>query len=155
MTISKPEKRTIGRIDKADFPELELKQIDIKIDSGAYTSSIHCDDIEERTIEGNTCICFKLLDSSHPEYNNKRYTFKNYRKKMVKNSFGVSEERYMITTTIELFDEIYSSEFTLSERGEMKYPVLIGRKLLNKKFIIDPGRTNLSYKYKLKKEKKK
>ena len=34
-------KKTIGRIDKADFPALDLFDIDIKIDTGAYTSSIH------------------------------------------------------------------------------------------------------------------
>ena len=36
----------IGRKDKADFPELSLNDIDIKIDSGAYTSSIHCTNIK-------------------------------------------------------------------------------------------------------------
>jgi len=39
--------RTIGRIDKADFPELNLQNIEVKIDTGAYTSAIHCDYIEE------------------------------------------------------------------------------------------------------------
>ena len=35
-------KKTIGRIDKADFPLLDIYDIDIKIDTGAYTSSMHC-----------------------------------------------------------------------------------------------------------------
>ena len=47
-------KTTIGRVDKADFKELSLEDIDIKIDSGAYTSSIHCSNIEEITIVDNT-----------------------------------------------------------------------------------------------------
>lgn len=147
MAEKKTEKRIIGRVDRADFPELELKQIDIKIDTGAYTSSIHCVQIEEHEVDGDKYIFFTLLDSSHPDYNNKRFTSSNYRKRRVKNSFGVSEERYVITTAISLFDEIYTTEFSLSERGEMKYPVLIGRKLLNRRFLVDTARTNLSFKY--------
>ena len=54
-------KITVGRIDKADFPELSLKDIDLKIDSGAYTSSIHCSNIEEITDNGCNLIKFTLL----------------------------------------------------------------------------------------------
>jgi hypothetical protein len=41
------KKITIGRTDRADFPNLKIEGIDIKVDTGAYTSSIHCKDIEE------------------------------------------------------------------------------------------------------------
>ena len=69
-------KITIGRIDKADFPKLILEDIDLKIDSGAYTSSIHCSDIEEITIDNESFIKFTLLDPEHPFYNNKEYLIK-------------------------------------------------------------------------------
>ncbi|MEO2061132.1 MAG: peptidase, partial [Mesonia sp.] len=45
--MTNKSKKTIGRVDKADFPELGLNEIAIKIDTGAYTSSIHCEDIHE------------------------------------------------------------------------------------------------------------
>ena len=38
-------KKIIGRVDKIDFPKLGLYNIDVKIDTGAYTSAIHCSDI--------------------------------------------------------------------------------------------------------------
>ena len=63
-------KITIGRVDKADFPELSLMKIDVKIDSGAYTSSIHCSNIKEITINNENFIQFKLLDPEHIFYNN-------------------------------------------------------------------------------------
>ncbi|MEX0987413.1 MAG: RimK/LysX family protein [Bacteroidales bacterium] len=144
----KKEKRIIGRRDKADFPELDLQNIDVKIDTGAYTSSIHCEQIKEEIKDGRTMIRFCLLDKSHPEYNNKEFVYANYKQKRVKNSFGVTEKRYVINTSIVLFGETIVSEFTLSERGEMKFPVLIGRKLINRRFIVDTQRTNLSYKEK-------
>lgn len=144
-------KITIGRVDKADFPELHLTEIDIKVDTGAYTSAIHCHKIEEVGAEGDKFIKFTLLDPSHSHYNEKEFIVKNYKKKKVKSSFGTSEQRFVISTKIQLFNETFPIELTLSERGEMKYPVLLGRKLLAKKFIVDPSKRNLSFKSKNKK----
>ncbi len=148
LQLMKPEKKTIGRRDKADFPELELSNIDVKIDTGAYTSSIHCEKIGEHGSGDQKSIHFRLLDKSHPEYNNKKFVYSKYKQKRVKNSFGISEKRYVIETSILLFGETITSQFTLSERGEMKYPVLLGRKLLNRRFIVDTTKTNLSFKQK-------
>jgi hypothetical protein len=141
-------KITIGRIDKADFPELSLTEIDIKIDSGAYTSSIHCSNIKEITINKENFIQFKLLDPEHVFYNNKEFSTKNYGSKLVKSSNGISEKRFMVATEIIIFDQVFPIHLTLSERKNMKFPVLLGRKFLNKKFVIDTAKKNLSFKLK-------
>ncbi len=141
-------KQIIGRKDKADFPKLELRNIDVKIDTGAYGSSIHCHHIQERIIDGKKAIQFKLLDPSHPKYNDKTFVVADYQVKEVKNSFGQSERRYVFSTTIRLFGEDIQSDFSLSERGEMKFPVLLGRKLLIGRFIVDPAMYNLSFREK-------
>lgn len=147
-------KITIGRKDKADFPDLGLKNIDIKIDTGAYTSAIHCRDIEIKEINGKDVLFFKLLDPSHPQYDNKAYSYANYIEREIRNSFGTSEKRYVIKTWIKIFGERYIIELSLSDRGEMKFPILMGRRFLMGKFIIDPSECNLSYK-KAKKNSKK
>lgn len=141
-------KLTIGRVDKADFPELSLLDIDIKIDSGAYTSSIHCSNIKEISLDGNPFLKFTLLDPEHEFYNNKEFTFKNYTSKIVKSSNGIAEQRFMIQTTIFIFNESFPIYLTLSERKDMKFPILLGRKFLNKKFIIDTAKKNISHKLK-------
>lgn len=141
-------KITIGRADKADFPELLISDIDIKVDSGAYTSSIHCSNIKEITANNESCIKFTLLDPSYPDYNNKEFTFKEYTSKIVKSSNGISETRFMITTEIFIFNTTFPIYLTLSERKNMKFPVLLGRKFLNKKFVIDTVKKNLSHKLK-------
>ena len=71
----------IGRNDKADFPELNLKNINIKIDTGAFTSSIHSCDVKEIELNGEKHIEFKLLDPLHQKYNNKIFKVKNYKVK--------------------------------------------------------------------------
>ncbi|EDM45487.1 hypothetical protein SCB49_06757 [unidentified eubacterium SCB49] len=137
-------KRKIGRTDKVDFPLLHLKDIDIKIDTGAYTSSIHCQEVR---VEDDLLKC-KFLDTEHVDYHNKEFVFDQYDVRVVKSSNGQTQVRYRILTEILLFGKIYPIFLTLSDRKEMKYPVLIGRKFLTKRFVVDISKTDLSYKLK-------
>jgi len=135
------EKKIIGRADKVDFPILSLMGIDAKVDTGAYTSSIHCIDIEEI----DSVLQCSFLDQTHPEYNGKRFTFKNYDILAVKSSNGKVEMRYAIKTKITVFNKTYPITMTLSTRDDMRFPVLIGRKFLRGKFLVDPQLENQSY----------
>lgn len=139
-------KKNIGRIDKADFPLLDLFDIEAKIDTGAYTSSIHCKIVK---VEDNYLKC-NFLDEEHPSYHEKEIIFDEYDVKVVKSSNGQSEPRYRIKTEIVMFGEIHEIYLTLSDREEMRFPVLLGRNFLTKKFVVDINRTNLSYKLKTK-----
>ncbi|PRY13689.1 hypothetical protein CLV24_10559 [Pontibacter ummariensis] len=147
----KPEKRIIGRRELVSFPELDIDDIEAKIDTGAYTSAIHCSDIHEETRpDGTKVIALDLLDPSHPQYNHKKLKFAEYDLREIKSSFGEVQERYVIRTKIKFFEETFEAEFSLSDRSDMKYPVLIGRKLLKNRFIVDVSRKNLASKYKIK-----
>lgn len=150
----KQSKFIIGRKDKVDFPDLKLQNIDAKADTGAYTSSIHCSRIDPVTKDGTKYVQFKLLDSSHPKYQKKLITLPVYKEKVVKNSFGESEQRYIVKTTIRLFKKNFEIELSLTNREKMTNPVLLGRKLLSGKFVVDVNRYNLSYKNKSKKVEK-
>ena len=142
-------KRLIGRTDVADFPQLGLSDIAVKIDTGAYTSAIHCHHIKIRRVEGADVLSFKLLDPTHPDYNGRAFDFTEFRRKRVRSSNGKAEYRYLIKSNIRLFGKVIPLELTLSERGEMRFPVLLGRRLLMKRFIVDPAVVNLSYSAKL------
>lgn len=144
----------IGRSDVIDLPELELNDIEAKIDTGAFTSAIHCHNIREQKKGKKTVIAFNLLDPSHPDYNEKEFIIKKYTKKTVKSSTGHTEDRYVIQTPIQIFNKMYSIELSLSDRKDMKFPILIGRKLLMNNFIVDVSRINLSFDLKTGKTKK-
>lgn len=116
-------KKVIGRIDKADFPLLHLFDIEVKIDTGAYTSSIHCKNVK---VEDNYLKC-QFLDESHPQYHEREFIFDEYDVKVVKSSNGIAEPRYRIKTKIVMFGKSYDIFLTLSDREEMRYPVLLGR----------------------------
>ena len=154
-------KTLIGRKDVVSFPEWGLKKIAAKVDTGAYRSAIHCHHIEEYDVFDDefdeddeyaepieTRIRFTLFDPSHPQYDGHVFETADYEQKRVKSSFGVSELRFVVTTKIVLFGRKLPVEISLSERGEMKFPVLLGRKLLMGKFIVDPSKYDLSLKKK-------
>lgn len=140
------EKKVIGRSDFADFPTLGLEKIAVKIDTGAYTSSIHCHNIFiKENKKGEQILHFNLLDPEHENYHDKALKVKDFTQKLVKNSFGESEERFIIQANIKLFNELHEIELALTDRGSMRFPVLLGRKLLEH-FIVDVTQSNLSLK---------
>lgn len=87
---------------------------------------------------------FYLLDPDHPEYENKLYSSAVGNVRKVKSSNGIIEERVSVKTKMNLYDRIYTIELTLADRSHMKYPVLIGRKFLRNKFIVDVSKKYLT-----------
>lgn len=142
------EKKLIGRNEIVDLPDLDLFGLRAKVDTGAFTSAIHYHHAEIIKKDGENILHFTLLDPSHPEYNDKSFYFRDYKTKHIKNSFGQSEERYIIKSKIRIYGEDFMTEFSLSDRGNLKFPILLGRKLLNKHFIVDTSKKNLSIKNK-------
>ncbi|UAB85401.1 ATP-dependent zinc protease [Zunongwangia sp. SCSIO 43204] len=139
--MSESKKTIIGRFDKADFPVLNLEGISVKIDTGAYTSSIHCDEI----VEKDDVLYCKFLDEEHDQYNGKEFIFKDYDIIYVRSSNGMIQKRYQIESKIKLFNKVYKISLSLSSRQEMRFPVLLGRKFLSNKFIVDPQLIDLSF----------
>lgn len=145
------QKLVIGRNDKIDLPELQLFDVDAKIDTGAATSAIHYHHAEVIQRDGKQLLHFHLLDPTHPQFNHKEFFVDHFERRLIKNSFGDSELRYIIQFEIIIFGQTWETEFSLSNRGNLKFPILLGRKLLKKGFLVDVTRTNLSYKKKYKK----
>jgi len=136
--------KILGRYDRVDLPDLGLNNIHAKTDTGAFTSSLHCHRAE--VVNGH--LEFVLLDEEHPEWTGMKFIFREFEKRDIKNSFGEVERRFVITTSIRIFDEILITEFSLSNRGSLKFPILLGRKFLRDRFLIDVKKKNLSFKEK-------
>ncbi|MES2566168.1 MAG: RimK/LysX family protein [Bacteroidota bacterium] len=133
MLATKPKIKLIGRREYVSFPILNIHKIEAKIDTGAYTCSIHCKNIVLKTNLDKPILTFQLLDQTI-------YSFDEFSKKKIKNSFGEMEERYIIKTPIIIGRKKIRTTVSLSDRETMRYPVLIGRKLLKGKFIVDVNR---------------
>ena len=134
----------LGRYDRVDLPELGLFDIHAKIDTGAYTSSLHCHHVH--IVDG--MLEFVLLDEEHSEFTGTKLRFAEFALRDIKNSFGAIESRFVITTTLKILDQEITTEFSLCMRVSLKFPILIGRKILRNRFMIDVRRKNLSFRKK-------
>ncbi len=135
----------IGRFDKIDLPDFGAYNIEAKVDTGAYSSAIHCAEIKILKKQGNRKISFHILDSHIPAVERRRYVTSHFRKKKVRSSSGHVEKRYFIETHIVLFGKRIRAEFSLSDRETMRFPILLGRKLLKKRFLVDVSLTDVSF----------
>lgn len=133
--MSKKELTIIGRAERIDFPDLDLSKIPAKVDSGADLSSIWVSSVTES--EGKL-ICLFFGEGS-PYYTGKPVVFekKEYTLTRVANSFGHKELRYKLKLRVTVHNRTIKASFTLSDRSKKLYPVLLGRKLLSGKFLID------------------
>lgn len=138
--------KVLGRYDRVDLPDLKLRNIHAKVDTGAYRCSLHCHQVEVV----NGVLQFILLDQEHPEFTGMRFKFRQYEERDIRNSFGETERRFVIVTTVRIFNEDITAEFSLCNRGSLKFPILIGRKILRDRFLIDVKKKNLSFKEKRK-----
>ncbi len=144
----KIEQVTIGRSDRADFPDFDLRRINVKIDSGAYTSAIHCCKIS-LSEKGELEVIF--LDDKDPNYTGKIHTFKEFIKKSVRSSNGITEERFIVSTKIRFHEHLYDLNLSMTFRGDMRFPVLLGRRFLTRNhFIINPRLTDALHKKSIK-----
>lgn len=131
----KPKVHIIGGTEKVSFPTLNVKKVAAKVDTGADISSIWCSDIT-RGKEGIECVFFGL---GSPHYTGEKYLFKkgDYKISRVHSSFGHRQKRYKVKLPVVIGGRRILASFTLADRSAKNYPVLVGRRLLARKFLVD------------------
>lgn len=131
------QKEIIGRLEYVGLPDFGIQKIVAKIDTGAYTGAIHATNIKEIELAGQKMIEFKLLDDDHPEFIDRVHTVSNFETKKVKSSTGESEIRYTIPVQLVIKNKTLNIKLSLSNRKEMRYPILLGRKFIKNLFLVD------------------
>jgi hypothetical protein len=134
----------IGWKEWLTLPDLGIPAIKAKIDTGARTSALHTFSLETFTAEGQLMVRFGI----HPLQ--KRRNVEVFCEapvidcRLVKDSGGHVEKRYVIRTSAVLGDVQWAIQATLTNRDGMRFRMLLGRKALEARFIIDPGRSYIS-----------
>ncbi len=126
------DKPCLGGKEKVAFPELSRRKETARIDTGAKTSSIHYEKLWIEQTGDKKVLCVHLLRASAPVTR-----FRRFRVKTVKSSNGMEETRYAVKLRLRLGEQEYLTEFTLARRDRMSYPVLLGRKFLRHRFVVD------------------
>ena len=136
-------KMIIGSIETCDLPDLGIFDLQIRVDTGAKTSSLHVDNIRRFKENGRPHVRFDI----HPDIYNVESMIeataplKDIRQ--IKSSNGESQERYVIKTTLVLGDQSWPIELTLTNRSDMTYLMLFGRQGMGDKVLVDPSETFL------------
>ncbi|MBD3630218.1 RimK/LysX family protein [Cyclobacterium sp.] len=138
------EKTILGRKESISLPEWDIGKINAKIDTGAYNCTIHVSLANEIQEGGKKLLEFIPLEPSHKSFSGKKIQTAKYKVKKVKNSFGQMEKRYLVLTSLAIGDATFPAAFTLSNRSNMKNAVLLGRKILKGRFLVDVDKVNLA-----------
>jgi len=126
-------KAIIGRAERVDFPSAEVFNVPAKIDTGAYRTSVWATDIREEAGE----LKFKLMGPESDFYSGKECSVSRFDLVDVENSFGQKEKRYSILFTVKVGHKTIRTNITLANRAHKTYPVLIGRKFLRGRYLVD------------------
>ena len=132
------DKHLVGALELCDLPQLYLTSLEARVDTGATTSSLHVDNIEEFKQNSELWIRFDIHPDSHDvnQVVQREAKVKSVRK--VKSSNATYQKRHVIETEIFIAGMQWSIELTLTDRSEMKYLMLLGREAMSGRLIVDP-----------------
>lgn len=110
-----------------------------RIDTGAATSSLDVDEMNEFERDGEKWVSFKVKNRRSGEV----HTFEKPILKSVKiKRIDDKEDRVKVYMPVSFGGQKFVSEFTLANREKFEYQVLIGRNILSGRAIVD---TSLSH----------
>ncbi|MEZ5721391.1 MAG: RimK/LysX family protein [Paracoccaceae bacterium] len=132
----------IGWRECVGLPDLGIAAVEAKIDTGARTSALHAEDIEEYWQDGLHMARF------HVPHGDKLHvsdcTARLVDRREVKNTSGEPAERMVIETTLLLNRRRWKIEVTLADRTNMTLPLILGRTALRRhRVLVDPGKSHL------------
>jgi hypothetical protein len=136
-----PPLMILGWREWVALPELGISAIKAKIDTGARSSALHAFDLEPFERDGKQMVRFAI----HPQQRDTQETqiveAELFAEREVRNSGGHVERRPVIVTPVQIRQETWSIELTLTNRDVMGFRMLLGRQAVRQRFVIDPGRS--------------
>jgi hypothetical protein len=137
------KRRTIGWREWVALPELGIKEIKAKVDTGADNSSLHAFDLERYEEDGRSMVRFAV----HPHQRKRKPSVtcvaEIVGERMVKNPGGRAEKRPVIRTRLVVAGREFEALVNLTTRDEMTFRMLLGRRTVRGNFLVDPGRSYL------------
>lgn len=128
--------KTIGWRELVHLPELGLRGIPAKIDTGARTSSLHATILEEFERDGELFVRFAVDFETHVRQVCEAVHI-DWRG--ITSSNGETQRRRIIKTPLKIGNLRFRAEISLADRSDMRFPMLIGRSSLRRRFVVDSG----------------
>lgn len=125
----------VGWRELVDLPGIGISKIPAKIDTGARTSSLHARVLDHLERNGKPFIRFAVnWDGTEHIGEAVQVDLRG-----ITSSNGETQRRYVIKTPLRIGVTQFRAEFSLADRSDMKFPMLIGRTALRRRFVVDSG----------------
>ncbi len=155
MSQQKRPLSVIGWREWLGLPDLGIRWIKAKVDTGARSSSLHAYDLHEVERDGVRLVRFKV----HPVQRDTRKVVDSEARvleyRSVRSSSGKASLRPVILTSVTLLGQSWQVELTLANRDEMGFRMLLGREAYRGRFLVDAGKSYYGGKPTRKKQAKK
>jgi len=133
--------KTIGWREWVQLPDLGVDEIKAKVDTGADNSSLHAFNLERFEQDGVPKVRFEI----HPRQRKRKPSIECVaevvKERLVKNPGGRAELRPVIRTALVIGGEELDALVNLTTRDEMTFRMLLGRRTVRGRFLVDPGRS--------------
>jgi hypothetical protein len=136
----KDTREIFGIVEHVSLPILGLFDIAAKIDTGAFSGAMHVTDIKEYINEKGK----KRLEFILP-ITGKKIDLGKFTRTYVRSSTGHQQRRYLFDTTVMVNNVEYPIRIGLSDRSDMSYEILIGRRFLHEHNILVDVKHNQEY----------
>lgn len=129
----------IGSTEYATVAEYE--NIPAKIDTGADSSSIWASHIE---ITPDNILHFTLFDETYPLYTGRKFARADYKVAVVRSATGEEQIRYRTKFKVKIAGKTINALLYLSDRSNNNFPLLIGRRTISGRFLVDVSKRPIS-----------
>lgn len=122
------------------FPELGVIGIRSKVDTGARTSALHAINVRDFEVDGAPWVRFAVQCEHKSKTKEVTVELPLIERRPVRDSGGREEVRPVVVTAVEMGGERWRIELTLTRRDDMEFNMLLGRRAVQGRFLIDPKR---------------
>jgi hypothetical protein len=137
------KRKTIGWREWVALPDLGVREIKAKVDTGADNSSLHAFNLTRFEDDGRQMVRFEVHTRQRKRKPSVECVAEVVGERMVKNPGGRAERRPVIRTRLVVAGQEFEALVNLTTRDEMTFRMLLGRRTLRNEFLVDPGRSYL------------